>query len=271
MSHLIDVADLMADEELIIHDNTAEYERQLADLSERLDALLLAAPWLNYHGIGTGDAWPASRHKEVFRAAKWLSGFKRLDAKPRASSYILKHIVERATGRYISNGSMIAAAVLSGVEITPVKGSINALIGIPAQSYFAANAIAERRAEFRDLVGIEPELKGIADDAKAYKRASRGQPHVCANERWYGYFEWQGKGLKARFRRLVGWESSNPILRNSHAYDVGYRALFALLPNCRNCGCHFREWPPQGTDRRRTQSLRGGGGADLSKALFLVK
>lgn len=66
MSHLIDVADLMADEELIIHDNTAEYERQLADLSERLDALLLTAPWLNYYGIGTGDAWPASRHKEVF-------------------------------------------------------------------------------------------------------------------------------------------------------------------------------------------------------------
>ena len=27
----------------------------------------------------------------------------------------------------------------------------------------------------------------------------------------------------------MGWESSNPILRNSHAYDVGYRALFALL------------------------------------------
>ena len=120
MSHLIDVADLMADEELIIHDNTAEYERQLADLSERLDALLLTAPWLNYYGIGTGDAWPASRHKEVFapRSGYPVSNGWTL---PRASSYILKHIVERATGRYISNGSMIAAAVLSRVEITPSR------------------------------------------------------------------------------------------------------------------------------------------------------
>lgn len=237
MSHLIDVADLMADEELIIHDNTAEYERQLADLSERLDALLLAAPWLNYHGIGTGDAWPASRHKEVFRAAKWLSGFKRLDAKPRASSYVLKHIVERATGRYISNGSMIAAAVLSGVEVAPVKDSINAFIGIPAQSYFAANAIAERRAEFRDLVRIEPALKAMADDAKAFKKASRMQQRVCANSRWYGTFEWKNQGLKARLCKLVGWESDNQILRNDHAYSVAYQAIKAMLPACKNCLC----------------------------------
>ncbi len=237
MSHLIDVADLMAAEELIIHADKAEYERRFAELAKRLDALLMDVPSLGYHGIGTGDAWSAFGYVEVFHAANWLSGFNQLAIKPRSSSYVLKHIVERATGRYISNGSMIAAAVLSGVEITPVKGSINAFIGIPVQSYFAANAIAERRAEFRDLVGIEPELKGIADDAKAFKKASRMQQRVCANSRWYGTFEWKNQGLKARLCKLVGWESDNQILRNDHAYSVAYQAIKAMLPACKNCLC----------------------------------
>ena len=232
------VEELLAEGDAEARANQAEYERQLTTLSARLDELLFDIPSLNYSGIGTGDAWPACRYDEVFRAAHWLSGFKQLATEPRCSSYYLKHVAETATGRYISNGSLIAAAILRGIKTTPSKGSPNAGVAIPIDAATAANAIANRTATFTDLVKIEPELDRIASDAKAYKKASRRQRHVCANNRWYGYFEWHGEGLKPRLCRLVGWESSNPILQDAHAYEVAYDALYAMLPNCKNCGCY---------------------------------
>lgn len=232
------IAELMIEAEAEDQARRAEYERRLADLSERLDALLLSIPALHYSGIGSGDGWPVSRYDEVFRAATWLGGFKRHDKNPRCSSYYLKHGAESATGIYISNGSLIAAAVLCGIPTAPSRNSPNAIIAIPIPAAKAATAVADGTATFRELVIIEPELKRLADDAKAYKRESRGQPIVCANSRWYGYYEWREKGLKKQFRRLVGWESDNPILSNEHAYEVAYDAICALLPDCKGCNCH---------------------------------
>lgn len=45
------------------------------------------------------------------------SVFQRTETYGRASSYGLKHVLERATGQYISNGDMIVAFKLSGFKV----------------------------------------------------------------------------------------------------------------------------------------------------------
>ena len=59
------VAELMAESEVEDQARRAEYERRLAELSERLDTLLLSIPSLHYSGIGSGDGWPVSRYGVV--------------------------------------------------------------------------------------------------------------------------------------------------------------------------------------------------------------
>lgn len=217
----------------------AEVERRQAEMADRLDDLLMKAPMLGYGGFETDSDWPQCRYDEVWRASVWLSGFKQRDTRPKCSSYYLKHVAEKATSRYISNGSLIAAAQLAGFAIQRVDRSPNASIAVPVRTARAASAIAENHARFADLVIIEPKLKQLATIARNYKQLSRGQDSVCANARWYGYFEWDGTGLKKQLCTLVGWESPNPILKGNHAYDVAYDALFKLLPYCKNCGCRL--------------------------------
>ena len=145
------VAELMAEAE-VEEDQArrAEYERRLAELSVRLDALLLDVPALHYSGIGSGDNWPVSRYDEVFRAAAWLGGFSQLDPDPRCSSDDLRHIAETATGHSISNGSMIAAAILNGIPVAPRRKSQKASVAVPIQAAKAAAAVAGRTHKFRD-------------------------------------------------------------------------------------------------------------------------
>ena len=238
MSRFLCATELMAEADAEDKARRTEYERRLADLSARLDALLMSTPSLHYSGIGLGGEWPVSRYDEVFRAVNWLGGFKRLDIRPRCSSYYLKHAAETATGRYISNGSLIAAALLCGIPATSSPKSPNAAIAIPIPAAKAATAVADRTATFRELLILEPELKRLAADAKEYKKLSRLHDYVCANNRWYGHSQWRGKGLKERLCTLVGWESGNSILRNEYAYEVAYKALYAMLPYCKGCHCY---------------------------------
>lgn len=93
-----------------------------------------------------------------------------------------------------------------------------------------------RPALFAELAVIEPQLKGLLDKAQKWQRNSRCSHRVCANERWYGYSRWKGRGLKDKLCRLVGYEAQNPRLRTEDAYDVAYDHIYAALPDCRNCG-----------------------------------
>ncbi|MDP9472214.1 MAG: hypothetical protein M3Q71_16370 [Chloroflexota bacterium] len=89
-----------------------------------------------------------------------------------------------------------------------------------------------------DLAAREPRL---ADLRIAAERIRDVDARFCANAAWYGY---AGQlGLKPRLLRLVGWGAQNqdPVLRSSDAYDVAYQTLYALLPDCRGCGCAV-EW-----------------------------
>ncbi len=93
-----------------------------------------------------------------------------------------------------------------------------------------------KRPTWSQLVRHEPRLTELRRSVEQVR--DRGRSSFCANKVWYA-----SGGPKAQLVRLVGWESEvdHPALRNSVAYDVAYKALYALLPDCRNCFCFAPE------------------------------
>ncbi|MBL8252111.1 MAG: hypothetical protein JNJ76_00730 [Candidatus Competibacter sp.] len=236
MNNSNEVADFLAEGDAEYRERKSGCLRRKAELAERLDAFLMENPALGYGGFDVDTDWPASRYDEVWRAAVWLSGFEARAARPKCSgcsSYYLKHVAEKATNGYIGNGSMIAAAWLSGIQVSRIPKSPNASIGVPLRAVKVASYINDGTATFRDFAIIEPRLKSLATDARAFKKRSVGQYRVCANEYWY-----REEGLKDRLCELVGWEAENPLLRGDHAHDVAYDAIYKMLPYCKNCGCY---------------------------------
>lgn len=79
---------------------------------------------------------------QFVRAAWWLSGVpKRQTVNRRASSYTWKHIAERYHERflkergkngnwYISNGMFLAACIVMGVKVEPIRNSPNAFVNL---------------------------------------------------------------------------------------------------------------------------------------------
>src|SRR5919202_6993179 len=95
-----------------------------------------------------------------------------------------------------------------------------------------------RRLTWGELVEREPALGLLERELRALRR--QGRPaDFCANEVWYGYRRWRGRGFRERVVGLVGWcaESTDPDLRTSAAYEVAYRRLYELLPDCCQCAC----------------------------------
>ncbi len=92
-----------------------------------------------------------------------------------------------------------------------------------------------------DLVRAEPRL-AILRNAVEQVTAAEGQP-FCANAVWYGYHG--NPGIKPELVRLVGFRAENPdpVLHPMTAYDVAYQTLYALLPDCWDCGCAPRQVP----------------------------
>jgi hypothetical protein len=66
---------------------------------------------------------------EVQDAARWLAVVPRVKH-PRRSSYELKHVMERLTGQYVTNGAFIAAALLLGIPVRRDPDSPNPFVGI---------------------------------------------------------------------------------------------------------------------------------------------
>ena len=98
---------------------------------------------------------------------------------------------------------------------------------------------AKKGLVWAELVEIEPALLGLANAAAAYEKASRGEDSICANNRWYGHGPWRGRGLRGQLVSLVGFLSRrpDPRLKTTEAYDLAYRHIYRLLPDCRSCGC----------------------------------
>ena len=102
------------------------------DTAQRLPAILSQHPLLTYFGFGEFNRPAATTEKgrndllaaiaEIDRARAWLRTQQpRLTLNPHRSSYGLKHIAERATGDYISNGAFIAAVLLEGWKVKRIS------------------------------------------------------------------------------------------------------------------------------------------------------
>lgn len=99
-------------------------------------------------------------------------------------------------------------------------------------------AIREHR-----LAQLKRRAELIRDDGKALS--------FCASDHWYG--KGTAEGLRDRLALLVGPQArpDDPILGTTAALDVASTTVRALLPPCRNCGCHRLDPMPDGRRLRR--------------------
>lgn len=130
--------------------NASEPDLQLALIMDR-------EPHLNLNGFGPGSS-PGTLEERRARAAAWrlelraraehveeVGEWLRHNIVPRktlnddAHSYGLKHVAERAMGKYVSNGELIAAAIIAGYPYgRPRFGSPNTVFGMSSRSIKAA-------------------------------------------------------------------------------------------------------------------------------------
>jgi hypothetical protein len=76
-----------------------------------------------------------SNFKEFKICCNWLSKFQQVKT-PQLSSYYLKHVVEKLAGEYVSNGSLIAAAIHLKIPMKLYPDSPNVNIAISKKSPF---------------------------------------------------------------------------------------------------------------------------------------
>jgi hypothetical protein len=96
-------------------------------------------PLLTSFGFGVFEAWrkTAGRRREeleqgrdellrsedrVLRVRDWLLANIAPIKTPTLGSYMMKHVVERATGEYLTNGDLIAAALMAGYPMSRPHG-----------------------------------------------------------------------------------------------------------------------------------------------------
>lgn len=101
-------------------------------------------PWLSQTGIEDWFPMPPQAdysnripldagdgNEQFARAISWLLSMPaRKTVNPKASSYSMKHIAEKVTGGYISNGCLIAAAMAIGFPVKHIFGTSQARIGV---------------------------------------------------------------------------------------------------------------------------------------------
>jgi hypothetical protein len=117
-----------------------------AELGRAARRALAADPRLTSHGYGTFEAPGRSSHAAeraellarldaVVRVASWLrDNLGATRGAGRNGSYALKHLYERATGEYVTNGELILAALAAGYPVRPDgPGRPNAAVGVRAR------------------------------------------------------------------------------------------------------------------------------------------
>lgn len=118
-----------------------------------IEAVIALVPQLNDHGIGIYFGFRSkskSERDEIFardqaellqsevactKVCEWLATKVRIaTVNDRHSSYGLKHMMQRETGFYVTNGIFIAAAIHSGFVYKVYPGSPNVCFGISERS-----------------------------------------------------------------------------------------------------------------------------------------
>jgi hypothetical protein len=83
--------------------------------------------------------------------------------------------------------------------------------------------------KFDDLCKLDPRLRQLDADARV---EARKRKYRCAARPWY-------RLVKPQLVWLVGWSrpDKHPVLGSREAYDVAYRHLYEMMPDCRMCSC----------------------------------
>src|SRR5437899_8245817 len=109
------------------------------------------------------------------------------------------------------------------------------------QAFFLINVISDHERDqelqgdqlpsWERLVELEPRLQDLLHEAG---RRPTAELPFCRYQAWYG----RG-GIKIRLARLVGLGAEQPgLLTTVAAYEVGYRRVFAAIPECdEDCSC----------------------------------
>jgi hypothetical protein len=119
---------------------------EIARLADAFSQVLNDQPWLSRNGMGLSRTSGATveeqmaafvqyRHElrdslaTVAEVYFWLNANIRAIRTPTRGSYGLKHVAERAIGHYVSNGELIAAALIAGYPMREQR-SLNPLFGM---------------------------------------------------------------------------------------------------------------------------------------------
>jgi hypothetical protein len=81
--------------------------------------------------LAVGRERLANAEATVLETAVWLRENIRPIKRPTVGSYGMKHVMERATGKYVTNGEFIAAALIAGYTFRRVQP--NVLFGMSAR------------------------------------------------------------------------------------------------------------------------------------------
>lgn len=114
------------------------------------------------------------------------------------------------------------------------------------QQFLQQHRVTWRELAIREyrLAQLKRRAELVRDDGKA--------PTFCASDYWYGTSTTEG--LRDRLAGLVGpmARQDDPILGTDAALEVASATVRALLPPCRNCGCHRLDALPDSRRLRRT-------------------
>lgn len=95
------------------------------------------------------------------------------------------------------------------------------------------------RLTWDQLAELEPRLRALEAEVRAFADGYAKRRVRCANAVMLGFGSFDGRGIKDRLQRLVGWyrPDRHPVLSSALAYDLAGDRLYRLLPDCRGCNC----------------------------------
>ncbi len=134
-------------------------EGEVKPTKKDLKRVIKQEPTLSDIGVNSSASdrqnWPVD-FKSFKICCKWLLKFKQIKS-PQLNSYYLKHVVERLAGEYVSNGSLIAAAIHLKIPLRLYPDWPNALIAISRKCPY----VMQDRRMCNDTRGIQ--LSGKAN------------------------------------------------------------------------------------------------------------
>lgn len=87
------------------------------------------------------------------------------------------------------------------------------------------------RNEFLKYAAHDKRLLELSKSITEHTKRHRKDKKYCANVYWY-----RPGGFKSQLVQLVGYGAETEELKTEEAYDVCYKYLYNLLPDCKHDG-----------------------------------